>query len=478
MTKKNQHRVQKAMRTLDDIMGRGGYMNLDLKNQFIKEIIVSRLNIPKIKQKNNMMLLVKNTIDDTLEKISKTKSNSVIHPSYKSHKLLKQMEAKEARYKKLQRLKELSMKNKGEHREMSMDQARGHKRVSYPKSSLSRVEEQTNQGDQTKNVSGATTHTKSFVMSSVKKYSKVNSAELSEAISENEGTPSVPAGVNIATGKLYQTVVDSGNRDKSFFGNKPSQDTFKHKIRGNIENDLENYKKIQIVKVNRKIVDDYSNRKLDNTLVNSSEHLNTGKNSDNPSGVSTPGKHMLPSLQQDASASIPQQSQVPKQPQKMKKAKMGGKSISQKKVNLTFNGVKTSPHRLRDRKYTGGTTMASAYKNVPSHPLNQKSLSLNKGKIYLDGLGRKNTGELMKANLMNYMDLSLRDQVSPIKKSKTTKKMPGRSKSDLRRRKNNEYQSSYTKIFRKRDFSKKNLKLYLPQIDGQGGDSGYKKRRS
>ena len=44
LTKKVQKRIQDAMRTLDDIMGSEKAPNLDLKDNFIKEVIAKSVN--------------------------------------------------------------------------------------------------------------------------------------------------------------------------------------------------------------------------------------------------------------------------------------------------------------------------------------------------------------------------------------------------------------------------------------------------
>lgn len=100
------------MQTLDHLMGPLVESNKEIREKFIKQVIVSNVKVPKIMAKNNMTLLVKNLKDDTEEKITNLRSDAIIFPAYRSHKLLQKMEEKELKFKQLQRMKELAIRHR------------------------------------------------------------------------------------------------------------------------------------------------------------------------------------------------------------------------------------------------------------------------------------------------------------------------------------------------------------------------------
>lgn len=100
------------LKTLDNLVGEHNMSGIKIRQKFMKEIVASHVKIPKIKPKNNMNLLVKNLKDNTERKASETRSDVIVFPAYRSHRLLIKMEEKEQKYKQLQRIKELSNKGK------------------------------------------------------------------------------------------------------------------------------------------------------------------------------------------------------------------------------------------------------------------------------------------------------------------------------------------------------------------------------
>lgn len=118
MSKKYRHFISRKMKTLDDLMGEHNQSNSDIKEQFIKQTVAAHVKVPKI-QNHNMAVLVQVLKDDTEKKVSEMKSDAIVFPAYRSHKLLHNMEEKELKFKKLQRMKELAMKHKSLNRKSS-----------------------------------------------------------------------------------------------------------------------------------------------------------------------------------------------------------------------------------------------------------------------------------------------------------------------------------------------------------------------
>lgn len=62
-----------------------------------------------------MTLLAKNLKDITDKRITEDEIDTINFPAYRSHKLLLKMEEKEIKYKNLQRIRELTLKQKYTH---------------------------------------------------------------------------------------------------------------------------------------------------------------------------------------------------------------------------------------------------------------------------------------------------------------------------------------------------------------------------
>lgn len=110
------------MKTIDCLMQTESGSQNEIKDRYIQQILASSVNVPKIKVKNNMVLLMKNLQDRTTKRVDGAKSDTVIYPAYHSHKLLQKIEQKEINFKKIQRMKELASRHKSLSRRRSQTQ--------------------------------------------------------------------------------------------------------------------------------------------------------------------------------------------------------------------------------------------------------------------------------------------------------------------------------------------------------------------
>jgi len=114
--------ITQKMKTIDCLMQTESGSQNEIKDRYIQQILASSVNVPKIKVKNNMVLLMKNLQDRTTKRVDGAKSDTVIYPAYHSHKLLQKIEQKEINFKKIQRMKELASRHKSLSRRRSQTQ--------------------------------------------------------------------------------------------------------------------------------------------------------------------------------------------------------------------------------------------------------------------------------------------------------------------------------------------------------------------
>uniref|UniRef100_A0A7S3K6L3 Uncharacterized protein n=1 Tax=Euplotes crassus TaxID=5936 RepID=A0A7S3K6L3_EUPCR len=99
-------------------------------------------------------------------------------------------------------------------------------------------------------------------------------------------------------------------------------------------------------------------------LNTASDRFHTGKNSDNPSMATTPGKHMLPSLHQDLREGTQQEGRKEEKESALRKRKkQASKSISYKKLHQSsLNDAKSSPNKLRPQQPVARNFKNGVYK--------------------------------------------------------------------------------------------------------------------
>lgn len=91
---------------------------------------------------------------------------------------------------------------------------------------------------------------------------------------------------------------------------------------------------------------------------------------------------------------------------------------------------------------------------------------LNKKQIWATGLNKEHIGEIVKSYQRHFMDHSFKDPNNLFRKSLSFDRGAVKSKSKSKNR-NYDYSSNY-----RDDSPKKNLKLFLPQIDNDKRTNG------
>ncbi|CAI2360798.1 unnamed protein product [Moneuplotes crassus] len=477
MNRKSQRKVEKAMKTLDAIMGDQTISSIDLKHQFLKEIIVKNVKIPKIQEKNNMVLLMKNLIDKTSEKISNARSDTIVHSSYKSHRLLQQMEEKEAKFKKLQRLKELSMKhNVLEKRGFNLSAHNKSIKINlkYNKGLVKSNKANVGQAGRSSQAQCQNTLREPINLSLTKKEPHINNTAFKQISIQDDSKKGAVDGGNLRANKFYKTVIGKVHDGKPLLYKDSNQTQLsKNNPDPHIDDDLKSANKIEIEKVERKNIKEYQNQneyKSSKMLNTASDRFHTGKNSDNPSMATTPGKHMLPSLHQDLREGTQQEERKEEKESAMRRRKkQASKSTSYKKLHQSsLNDAKSSPNKLRPQQTVARNFKNGVYKNMAANAKNYRSMHLSKAKIFISGIKEKKSHDYIEAYKKSAMNGTFVDPGTLFRKSPSPMKTsPRKIRIKEKYRKNIGYQASNMTLPFDHDLSRKNLKLYLPQIDSQ-----------
>ncbi|CAI2359586.1 unnamed protein product [Moneuplotes crassus] len=466
MAKSGQKKVRNAIQTLEGLLGEGKVHNLDLKNMYLKEIIAKNVNVPEIKEKNNLTLLIKNLIDRTSEKISKTRSDAIVHASYKSHKLLQQMEQKEAKFKKLQRLKELQLKHNAlERRSTGGFEDNQNIKVNLKKKSTAKSYlEDLNDEDRKEPILEPNMTKKSIGLNSTKKGFQLNESGFGEILTEDNDKKNIAVGNSLCTTKFYKTTLGHPN-DSSIFSKDDGHTLFsKNRVKVNIDCDLKSANKIEIVKVNTQAVNEYGEQnEYTNFKISGvdSGRFVALKNSENSSMVTTPGKHLPSSFHPNARMNICQEEE---DTSRKRRKKQTSKSISYNNISCGY--TKQSTNKLRHQYSVARNIKNSIYKNIAENAKNHSSnIQLSKAKIFVSGGKNKRSHGYIESYKKHFIDESLKDPNNLFRKSPSPRKAsPRKIRVQGRQRKNGLYRSTNTGLAYDHDISKKNLKLYLPQI--------------